>query len=184
MSYRTKTYIAADWTGDFDAIDQIYRWNSGSKWSLHFSDAHKNKQCYDTSMPCTIKSNLSTRLGESKTFVLIVGNDTTSLRKGSCSYQDCQNKQYSYFDGKYICTVIGKTYSTESFIEYECRMAYNAWLKNEMRIVVLYNAASVNKSKCPDILKYVGVHKEMKSYNAFYGKYMFDYQKVRDAIEG
>ena len=95
MSYRMKTYIAADWTGDFDAVDQICRWNSGARWSFHFSDAHKNKQCYDTSMPCTIKSNLSTRLGETKTFVLIVGDDTDSVRKGSCTYQDCLNKQYS-----------------------------------------------------------------------------------------
>ena len=26
--YRTKTYIAGDWTGDKDLIDQLYTWNN------------------------------------------------------------------------------------------------------------------------------------------------------------
>ena len=54
MEYRAKTYIAGEWEGDFDAIKQLYRWNERNKWVLHFKDAHKNKQCYDSSMPCTI----------------------------------------------------------------------------------------------------------------------------------
>lgn len=27
MAYRTKTYLAGDWTGDKDAIDKIHEWN-------------------------------------------------------------------------------------------------------------------------------------------------------------
>ena len=27
MAYRTKTYLAADWTGDKDAIDQLLPWS-------------------------------------------------------------------------------------------------------------------------------------------------------------
>jgi hypothetical protein len=184
MSYRTRTYIAGEWDGDSDAIDQIYRWNEGDKWSLHFVDAHGFKQCYDSSMPCTIKLNLSERMGRSKTFVLVVGNNTASARKGSCFYQNCGNKQFNYYSGSYYCTAIGKNYTTESFIDYECRLAYNAWLKDNVKIVILYNAASVNKSKCPEMLRNIGIHSEMKSYNSYYGRYMFDYQKVRNAIEG
>ena len=60
----------------------------------------------------------------------------------------------------------------------------NAWLHDNVKIVVLYNAASVNKSKCPIILKGIGKHVEMKSYNLNTGKYEYDYQKVRAAIEG
>ena len=183
MPYRTRTYIAGEWDGDSDAIDQIYRWNAGNKWNLHFVDAHAFKQCYDTSMPCTIKDSLSERMGRSKTYVLVVGNNTKTARKGSCSYYDCGNKWYSFAQGRYICNVAGKTYSGESFIDYECRLAYNAWLKGEMKIVVLYNYASVNKSKCPDILRNVGTHKEIKTYNYNQGTYTFDYQKVREAIE-
>lgn len=184
MAYRTRTYIAGEWDGDSDAINQIYSWNEGNKWSLDFVDAHKNKQCYDSSMPCTIKSNLSERMGRSKTFVLIVGSNTKTTRKGSCAYQSCGNKQYNYFSGQYTCSVIGKTYSLESFIDYECRLAYNAWRNNDMKIVVLYNAASVDKSKCPDILKYIGTHVAMKSYNFTWGRFMYDYNKVKQAIEG
>lgn len=184
MTYRTRTYIAGEWTGDSDAIEQMYKWNDGNKWSLHFSDAHKNKQCYDFSMPCTIKNSLRERMNGSKTFVLVVGNDTATTRKGSCAYQDCENKQYNYFLGKYVCNANSKTYSTQSFIDYECQLAYNAWLLDNVKIVVLYNAASVNKSKCPTALKGIGKHVEMKSYNANTGKYEYDYQKVRAAIEG
>lgn len=184
MTYRTRTYIAGEWTGDSDAIEQLYKWNDGNKWSLHFTDAHKNKQCYDSSMPCTIKNSLRERMNSSKTFVLVVGNDTATTRKGSCAYQACNNKQYNYFLEKYTCNAVGKTYSTQSFIDYECQLAYNAWLHDNVKIVVLYNAASVNKSKCPTILKGIGKHVEMKSYNANSGKYEYDYQKVRSAIEG
>lgn len=27
MTYRTKTYIAGEWDGDSDAIEQLYKWN-------------------------------------------------------------------------------------------------------------------------------------------------------------
>ena len=183
MLYRTRTYVAGEWDGDSNAIDQLYRWNEGDKWSLHFVDAHKQKQCYDTSMPCTIKSSLSERMAKSKIFVLVVGNYTKTTRKGSCVYYNCGNKQQYFFSSEYYCGVAGKTYSTESFINYECRLAYNAWNKNEMKIVVLYNAATVDKSKCPDILKNIGTHVAMKSYNSVWQDYRFDYQKVRIAIE-
>ena len=184
MPYRTRTYIAGEWDGDSAAIDQLYKWNEGDKWNLHFVDAHGFKQCYDSSMPCTIKADLSDRMNRSKVFVLVVGNNTKTTRKGSCSYQDCGKKQFDYFAGQYKCTVIGKSYSTESFIDYECRLAYNAYLRGEMKIVVLYNAATVDKSKCPDILKNVGTHVAMKSYNYIWNSYRYDYNKVKQAIEG
>lgn len=40
MAIRTKTYIAGDWTGDRDLIDQIYKWNDSGRWTLSFTDAH------------------------------------------------------------------------------------------------------------------------------------------------
>lgn len=183
MQYRTRTYLAGEWTGDSDAIDQIYTWNEGDKWSLHFTDAHMNKQCYDTSMPCTIKSSLLTRMNGSKNFILVVGNNTATARKGSCVYQNCPNKQYDYLKRRFECGITGKTYSTQSFIDYECQLAYNAWLRGEMKIVVLYNSSIVYKSKCPEILRNIGKHVAMKSYNVYAGKYMYNYQNVKNAIE-
>ena len=38
--YRTRTYIAADWDGDIDAVNALHNWNNGKKWSLSFTDAH------------------------------------------------------------------------------------------------------------------------------------------------
>ena len=181
---RTKTYIAGEWDGDNDAINQLYKWNEGDKWRLHFRDVHKKKQCYDSSMPCTIKSSLRERMNDSKIFVLVVGNNTASTRKGSCAYHNCANKQYNYTNGQNTCTVLGKTYSTQSFIDYECQLAYKAYLNGKMKIVVLYNAASINKNKCPEILKGIGTHKEMKSYSNVWESYMYDYSKVKTAIEG
>ena len=182
MVYRTKTYIAGEWDGDSDAIKQLYRWNEGDKWALHFKDAHEMKQCYDSSMPCTIKDSLSTRMDASKIFILVVGNNTATARKGSCSYKDCGNKRW-YWDKGYVCNVIGKTYSTESFIEYECRKAYNAYINDKMKIVVLYNSVTIDRNKCPEILRNIGTHQSMKSYNYMLCKYKYDYQKIRKVIE-
>jgi len=30
MAYRTKTYIAAEWTGDKDAVEQLYKWSDSN----------------------------------------------------------------------------------------------------------------------------------------------------------
>ena len=86
MTYRTKTYIAGDWTGDQDLISQLYSWNNRDDLRLSFTDAHELTQARDTSLPCSIKRSLAERLDASKTFVLIVGKDTDKLTKGSCRY--------------------------------------------------------------------------------------------------
>ena len=90
-SYRTRTYIAGDWTGDKDLIDKIYEWNNSCYWALHFLDAHDLTQSRDTSLYCTIKHSLSARLNISKTFVLIVGEKTDVLTKGGCQRCDSYN---------------------------------------------------------------------------------------------
>ena len=71
MAYRTKTYIAGDWTGDKDAIDKLYQWNTSKYWSLSFTDAHDLTKAKDSSLNCTIKRSLKVRMDASKTFVLI-----------------------------------------------------------------------------------------------------------------
>ena len=54
MAYRTKTYIAAEWSGDKDAVEQLHKWNDGDKWSLSFTDAHEVTQARDGSLNCSI----------------------------------------------------------------------------------------------------------------------------------
>lgn len=162
MNYRTKTYIAGDWTGDKDAIEQLYKWNDSKYWALSFHNAHEVTQANDSSKNCSIKASLRSRLDISKTFVLIVGNGTKSRRAGECNYcidnSSCGNS------------------SNKSFIEYECDKA----VRDRLKIVVLYNSAMVNKDKCPDVLQDKGIHVPM-CYRSN-GKLYWDYSSVKKAI--
>lgn len=97
---RTKTYIAADFDNDIDAVDILYYWKNNQSLSFDFQDAHDLTQARDTSLPCSIKSSLRYRLTESKTFILIVGEHTDSLTKGSCQF--CS----SYNSHNYHLTII------------------------------------------------------------------------------
>lgn len=62
------------------------KWNNDDYWSLTFTDAHELQTSNDSSLYCSIKSSLKTRMDHSKTFVLIVGDYTKSITKGGCQY--------------------------------------------------------------------------------------------------
>lgn len=169
MAYRTKTYLAAEWDGDKDAIDQLHKWNNNNFWSLSFTDAHELTQARDGSLNCSIKSSLATRLDSSKTFVLIVGTNTKTARNGSCQFCSSYNSwTKSCARGMYV--------DYRSYIEYECEKA----IRDDLKLVVLYNAATVDKSKCPEMIKNLGIHKAMCYIKD--GSYYWDYQTVKDAI--
>lgn len=172
MERRTKTYIAGDWTGDKDLIDQLYLWNSSKHWSLHFIDAHELTQARDTSLACSIKRSLVERLNVSKTFVLIVGKETNSLTKGGCQY--C--KGYNSWTQR---CAHGNWIDYRSFIQFECEKA----VRDNMKIVVIYNFANVRKELCPSVLQSKGTH-----INAYFksldGNYYWDYQGINNAIAG
>ena len=174
MAYRTKTYIAADWDTDQNAVKQLYNWKENNHLTLDFHDAHEITQARDTSNNCNIKRSLKERLDASKNFVLIVGDKTKTLRNGSCYY--CQ----SYNSWTKNCAK-GYPISYESYVEYECRMA----IEEKLNILVLYNADSVDKSLCPELIKnYVSAHHvAMKTYNYYYGCYVYDYQVVKTAFD-
>lgn len=175
MTYRTKTYIAADWENDKGAVDQLHTWNDSNYWSLTFSDAHDLTQARDSSLNCNIKSSLKSRLDASKRFVLIVGNNTTSVTSGSCQY--CN----SYNSHTYSC---GRRYSVDykNYIQYECEQTLKAYNNGDMKIIVLYNSSTINKSKCPEALRNVGIHSQMGKVHRD-GKCYYDYQTVKDAFD-
>lgn len=166
MDYRTRIYIAADWTYDKNAVDQLMYWNDSNHWGLSFGDAHELSQCRsDDTNNCNIKRNCSQNLDHSKYFVLIVGDSTKSLRAGYCMY--C--KEYS------TCKYIYKT--NKSFIDYECDYA----VRNNLPIIVLYNSMKADKSKCIDsVVNVAKDHAEMIKISN--DKYVWDYQSVRDAF--
>lgn len=170
MAYRTKTYIAADWSSDKDAVEQLHNWNKSDKWSFSFTDAHEITQARDSSLNCSIKASLAKRLDLSKTFILIVGSKTKSLRSGSCQY--CTD---SYNSDKQNCSR-GYSVDYRSYIEYECEKA----LRDGLKIVVLYKYAMVNRSKCPEVLMFEGTHAPMLYLKN--GDHYWDYNSVKDAL--
>lgn len=171
MTYRTRTYIAGDWTGDSAAIERLYKWNKEKFWSLSFTDAHEITQAKDTSLNCSIKNSLKARMDVSKTFVLIVGNHTDTVSAGSCQFCGSYNSwNYSCARGHYV--------DYKSYIKYECEKAVEAGIK----IIVLYNAAVVNRNKCPEIIRYKGTHVPMM-YVGFDGKKYWDYNAVKKAFD-
>lgn len=174
MVYRTKTYIAGDWDHDKDAVAQLHKWNDSHFLGLSFSDAHELTQARDSSLNCSIKSSLKTRLDASKLFVLIVGKNTKAVTAGSCRY--CS----SYRSSNYSCAR-GYSVDYRSYIQYECQEALKAYKDGKMKIIVLYNSCLVDKSKCLDLLKNIGIHSPMgKVYGD--GNCYFDYQTVKNAF--
>lgn len=171
MTYRTKTYIAADWDSDKDAVETLHKWNDSNYWGLSFHDVHTITQSRDSSLYCSIKSSLKSRMDISKTFVLIVGDNTDSVTKGGCQY--CSNYS-SYFS---TCRN-GHHIDFRSYIEYECDKAVEAGIK----IVVLYKSTSINKSKCPEVLRDKGTHATMW-YKDVDGKVYWDYKNIKKAFE-
>lgn len=171
MAYRTKTYIAGDWTGDKDAIEKLYQWNDSHYWSLSFTDAHDLTQARDSSLNCSIKRSLKIRLDASKTFVLVVGERTNSVTAGGCQLCGSYNSWIS-------SCARGSSVDYRSYIKYECDKAAEAGIK----IVVLYNSTHVSRSKCPESVRNIGNHVAMV-YKETDGKYYWDYNAVKKALE-
>mgnify|MGYP001028864274 CR=1 FL=1 len=169
MVYRTRTYIAADWSGDKDAVEQLHKWNESNYWSLSFTDAHDLTQSNDSSLNCSIKTSLKSRMDASKTFVLIVGEKTNSVTAGSC--QHCS----SYNSWTSSCA---RYHSVDyrSYIKYECDKAVEAGIK----IVVLYNSTVVDKNKCPEAVRFKGTHVAMVYREN--GTLYWNYNAVKNAL--
>lgn len=168
--YKTKTYIAADWDGDKAAVEQLYKWKNSDHWGFDFVDAHDLTQARDSSLNCNIKASLKKRLDVSKTFVLIVGNQTKTVRAGGCQY--CG----SYNSWTYSCSK-GYSIDYKSYIDYECEKASELGIK----IVVLYNSTVVDKTKCPMTLKNQGIHVPMMIFKN--GERYWNYYEIKEAIE-
>lgn len=173
--YRTKTYIAGDWDGDKVAIQKLYEWKESRWYTLDFVDAHSVTQARDSSLHCSIKRSLKERLDISKTFVLVVGANTNSVRAGKCAY--CSEYRTFYYSTAYCSH--NNAIDNRSYIEYECDKAKEAGIK----IVVLYNYLTVDRSKCPEAIRYTGMHLPMY-YRGDDGKEYWNYKSINEAICG
>lgn len=175
MQRRTKTYLAGDWSGDSNAIEAIHRWNESDHYGLHFTDVHTFTKSYDTSNYCSIKKSLRQRMSISKRFVLVVGNQTNTLTKGAC-FNCCFYKTYHTRTSS--CT-LGSSIDNRSYIKFECDKA----VEDDLDIVVLYNDTEVDRYKCPEAVRWRGIHIPM-IYIGVDGNYYWDYQKIKKAING
>lgn len=137
------TYIAADWDTDKSIVDTLLKWKDDPLIPISFNYVHELKQSRDTSLNCSIKKSLKERMDICHQFILIVGENTISCRAGSCQYCSNYNSLSRHCNKFY-------TASTESYIEYECRMA----LEKGLHIVVIYNSTTCDVKKCPEILRH------------------------------
>lgn len=157
--YRTKTYIAGDWTGDSDLIQKLDEWNKNNHLALSYVNVHEVTQSSDNSSNCNIKKSLRKRMSISKTFVLIVGNKTRSLRSGACSQCKSYNPGLPLINISAFC-LKGYPIDNRSFVEYECEMALKDFNEGNLKnIVVIYNGLTApDYNRCPSVLKGVGTH--------------------------
>lgn len=164
MAYRTRTYIAGDWTNDKEAIDQLYKWNNSNYWGLDFVDVHQFHQSKDSSLDCSIKDSLRERMDTCKTFVIVVGNKTKTTTAGACS--NCS----WYYNS--IC-LRGNTTSDKSYIQFECDKA----VRDNLKIVVLYNSVYKHPEWCPNSVKNIGTHISMRNTDG-----TWNYSEIKNAI--
>ena len=168
MTYRTKTYIAADWDNDLNAVEALRYWNEHKYWGLSFKDAHELSQIQsDSTNNCNIKKNCSYNLDYSKHFVLIIGEKTKSLRAGYWGY--CKNYNY--------CSYVYK--NNKSFVEFECDYA----IRNNLPIIVLYNSTYVDKTKCIDSVIYRAKCHTPMLMRKWDGTIDWDYQGIKAAFD-
>ncbi len=168
MARRTRTYIAADWENDKNAVDILIKWNNSDYWGLSFGDAHELSKCLsDDTNNCNIKKNCSQNLDHSKHFVLIIGDKTKKLRAGYCS--NCKSYR--------CCSYTYKT--NKSYIEFECDYA----IRNELPIIVLYNSTYVDKSKCIDSVKELAICHVPMIYRGTDNQLYWDYNGIKAAFD-
>ena len=167
---RPYTYIAADWEHDHNAVEILRKWNNDTGRDFSFLDAHDLQQARDSSLNCSIKASLVTRLEKSYRFILIVGDNTKNLRSGGC--QLCT----SYNSWTQRCAR-GHNIDYRSYIEFECEKAVH----DGMQIRVLYNALKVNYDKCPDVVRYRGIHSAMWKYENC--QCFWDYDTIASIID-
>ncbi len=151
MSVKTKIHIAADWEQDQSAVRQIYEWNRKEGEKFFLSDDSEALEDMDSEWACFVKKSLQCKIQETDIFLLVVGDETNSVQEGSCLF--CEN--YRNFSGN---CAHGRTADKRGLIEFQCVQA----IESNKKIVVLYHAVSVDKLKCPWLLRDHGIHFAMK----------------------
>lgn len=81
MAYRNKVYVCFDGDNDIHYYRLMKAWHQNDNTNFEFYDAHDLNSARDSSMEASIKAQLRTRLQNSKTFVVLIGQNTRYLYK-------------------------------------------------------------------------------------------------------
>ena len=145
-----KMYITADWEEDQSVVTQIERWNQKQGGTyLILKDVDLLDEM-EGEWSCFAKASLKQAIQECDIFLLVVGEETLSVKEGSCSL--CEN--YRSFSGN---CAHGRITDKRGFLEYQCALAKEL----NKKIIVLYALDCVDKSKCPQVVREIGVHMAM-----------------------
>ncbi len=79
MSYRNKTFVSFDGDSDIHYYRLMTAWKQNDNQPFNFFNAHDINSARDTSTEESIKAQLSERLRNSKTFILLIGEKTRYL---------------------------------------------------------------------------------------------------------
>lgn len=80
MVYRNKLYVAFDGDYDMRYYNMLKAWRDNENIDFGFHDAHDLNVARDSSLPESIKVQLRERMRNSKTMLLLVGEQTKYIR--------------------------------------------------------------------------------------------------------
>ncbi|ELP5713396.1 MULTISPECIES: TIR domain-containing protein [Enterobacter] len=81
MAYRNKTYICFDGDNDMAYYRLMTAWKSNDNFSFNFHNAHDMNSARDESLEESIKKQLRERFANSKTLIVLIGENTKNLTK-------------------------------------------------------------------------------------------------------
>ena len=147
MNKQMKMYIVADWEQDQSAVDQIEQWNQTQGKKYLISKDVDLLDDMEGEWSCFAKSSLKMAIQETDIFILVVGEETISVNEGACSF--CEN--YRSFSGN---CAHGRITDKRGFLEFQCAVAKEF----QKKIIVIYNFGDVDKAKCPQVIREIGLH--------------------------
>lgn len=142
-----KIYITADWEQDQSVVNQIEQWNQIQDEKYLISKDLDLLDDMEGEWSCFAKASLKQAIQETDVFLLVVGEETLSVKEGSCLF--CEN--YRKFSGN---CAHGRITDKKGFLEFQCAVAKEL----NKKIVVLYTMDFVDKSKCPQVIREIGQH--------------------------
>lgn len=81
MPYKNKTFVSFDGDSDMHYYRLMQAWKQNDGTDFNFYNAHDLNSARDTSQEESIKAQLTERMGNTKVFVLLVGERTRYLYK-------------------------------------------------------------------------------------------------------